>query len=104
MRSPSPQQKLPEQTSWTDFRRNQAEQDLRMLKAQQKIAGSFRADSGSVAFARIRGCLSSLRTQGVALLAALEPVFPGQPLSPEAGGPRPGGRLGEVGIWGGALI
>jgi len=34
---------------------NQAEQDLRMLKVQQKIAGSFRADSGSEAFARIRG-------------------------------------------------
>jgi transposase len=34
---------------------NQAEQDLRMLKVQQEIAGSFRADSGSEVFARIRG-------------------------------------------------
>jgi transposase len=37
------------------FDNNQAEQDLRMLQVQQKIAGSFRADSGSAAFARIRG-------------------------------------------------
>jgi transposase len=64
------------------FDNNQAEQDLRMLKVQQKIAGSFRADSGSEAFARIRGYLSSLRKQGVALLAALQTVFTGQPLYP----------------------
>ena len=64
------------------FDNNQAEQDLRMLKVQQKIAGSFRADSGSEAFARIRGYLASLRKQGVALLAALYTVFTGQPLYP----------------------
>jgi transposase len=64
------------------FDNNQAEQDLRMLKVQQKIAGSFRADSGSEAFARIRGYLSSMRKQGVALLAALQTVFTDQPLYP----------------------
>jgi transposase len=64
------------------FDNNQAEQDLRMLKVQQKIAGSFRADSGSEAFARIRGYLSSMRKQGVALLAALQTVFTSQPLYP----------------------
>jgi transposase len=64
------------------FDNNQAEQDLRMLKVQQKIAGSFRADSGSEAFARIRGYLSSMRKQGVALLAALQTAFTGQPLYP----------------------
>jgi transposase len=64
------------------FDNNQAEQDLRMLKVQQKIAGSFRAPAGSEAFARIRGYLSTLRKQGVALLAALETVFIAQPLYP----------------------
>ncbi len=64
------------------FDNNQAEQDLRMLKVQQKIAGSFRAEGGSAAFARIRGYLSSMRKQGVALLAALQSVFSGQPLYP----------------------
>jgi transposase len=67
------------------FDNNQAEQDLRMLKVQQKIAGSFRADAGSAAFARIRGYLSSMRKQGVALLAALQTVFTGQPLYPALG-------------------
>jgi transposase len=64
------------------FDNNQAEQDLRMLKVQQKIAGSFRADTGSEAFARIRGYLSTMRKQGVGLLAALQSVFSGQPLYP----------------------
>lgn len=64
------------------FDNNQAEQDLRMLKVQQKIAGSFRATNGSDAFARIRGYLSSMRKQGVALLAALQTVVSGQPLYP----------------------
>ncbi len=64
------------------FDNNQAEQDLRMLKVQQKIAGSFRAEGGSEAFARIRGYCASLRKQGVAVLAALQSVFSGQPLFP----------------------
>ena len=67
------------------FDNNQAEQDLRMLKVQQKIAGSFRAHAGSAAFARIRGYLSSMRKQGVSLLAALQTVFTGQPLYPALG-------------------
>jgi transposase len=65
------------------FDNNQAEQDLRMLKVQQKIAGSFRAEGGSEAFARIRGYLCTLRKQGVALLAALETVVAGRPLYPD---------------------
>jgi hypothetical protein len=51
-------------------------------KVQQTIAGSFRADSGAQAFARIRGYLSSMRKQGVALFAALQSVFKGQPIYP----------------------
>jgi transposase len=65
------------------FDNNQAERDLRMLKVQQKVSGSFRADRGAEAFSRIRGYLSTLSKQGVALLAALEMVFAGQPLYPE---------------------
>jgi transposase len=65
------------------FDNNQAERDLRMLKVQQKVSGAFRASSGAEAFSRIRGYLSTLRKQRVALLAALETVFAGQPLHPE---------------------
>ena len=56
------------------FDNNQAERDLRMLKVQQKVSGGFKAPdgAGTTAIARIRGYLSTLRTQGVALLAALE--------------------------------
>jgi transposase len=67
------------------FDNNQAERDLRMLKVQQKISGCFRSIHGGVAFARIRGYLSSLKKQRVKGLAALESVFVGQPLSPSFG-------------------
>src|SRR5258706_7518204 len=65
------------------FDNHQAERDLRMLKVQQKVSGSFRSDSGADAFARIRGYLSTLRKQSHALLAALDDVFARQPLYPE---------------------
>jgi transposase len=65
------------------FDNNQAERDLRMLKVQQKVSGSFRSDRGADAFACLRGYLSTLRKQGVALLAALETVVAGQPLYPD---------------------
>jgi transposase len=64
------------------FDNNQAERDLRMLKVQQKVSGSFRAPTGAQAFARLRGYLSTLAKQGLALLAALEAVFAGTPLYP----------------------
>lgn len=64
------------------FDNNQAERDLRMLKVQQKVSGSFRSARGATAFARLRGYLSTLRKQGHALLAALEALFAGQPLYP----------------------
>jgi len=64
------------------FDNNQAERDLRMLKVQQKISGCFRSDHGADTFACLRGYLSTLRKQGVALLAALETVAAGQPLYP----------------------
>jgi len=64
------------------FDNNQAERDLRMVKVQQKVSGSFRSDSGAAAFARLRMYLSSLRKQGHALLAALEALLAGQPHYP----------------------
>lgn len=67
------------------FDNNQAERDLRMLKTQQKISGGFRSEAGSDAFARLRSFLSTLRKQGVALLAALRTLFTGSPLYPALG-------------------
>jgi transposase len=65
------------------FDNNQAERDVRMLKVQQKVSGSFRSDRGAEAFGCLRSYLSTLRKQGVALLAALETVVAGHPLYPD---------------------
>jgi transposase len=53
-----------------------------MLTVHQKISGCFRSDPGATAFARLRGYLATLRKQGQPLLAALQTVFAGRPLSP----------------------
>lgn len=65
-----------------DVDNNLAERDLRMLKVQQKVSGCFRTVAGAQAFRRIRGSLSTLRTQGLPLLSALQATLGGHPLLP----------------------
>jgi transposase len=64
------------------FTNNGAEQDLRMAKIHQKIAGSFRSPVGADAFLRIRSYLSTMAKQGHALFNVLQHVFSDRPLSP----------------------
>lgn len=65
-----------------DFDNNLAERDVRMVKVQQKVSGTFRSDEGAVSFCRIRGYLSSLRKQSLHVFSALEATLLDQPLLP----------------------
>ena len=60
------------------FSNNQAENDLRMTKVQQKISGCFRSLTGAKTFCRIRGYLSTCRKQGVTASEALQLLFEGK--------------------------
>jgi transposase len=62
------------------FTNNQAERDLRMAKVQQKVAGTFRSETGATAYCRLRSYLSTMCKQGHGMLEALAAVFTDRPL------------------------
>ena len=64
------------------FTNNLAEQDIRMVKLQQKISGSFRTKEGAERYLQVRSYISTARKQGqrpLAVLGELAQAGPGCP-------------------------
>ncbi len=57
------------------FDNNQGERDLRMLKVQQKVSGTFRSYRGAESFCRIRGYISSIRKNKQSVFDAIQSVW-----------------------------
>jgi transposase len=66
-----------------DFTNNLSEKDLRMMKVQQKISGTFRSWEGARAFCQIRSYIATCRKRNVNVIDALSSVFDGSPLMPK---------------------
>ena len=64
------------------FDNNQAERDIRMTKVKQKISGTFRSFSGAKYFARIRGCISTVRKHSKDIIECLKSVFEAKTFDP----------------------
>lgn len=64
------------------FDNNLAENDIRMMKVQQKISGSFRTQKGSKIFCKLRSYISSARKNALNAIDAIARVFDGSPFIP----------------------
>lgn len=67
------------------FENNLAERDLRMMKVQQKISGTFRGDDGGDKFCRIRSYVSTARKHCLSALDAIAMAIAGVPFIPRSG-------------------
>ena len=61
------------------FDNSQAERDIRMIKVQQKISGTFRSADGAKTFCRIRGYISTARKSSLSVIDAIQAAFEGNP-------------------------
>jgi len=66
------------------FGNNQAEQDIRMVKLQQKISGCWRTHQGAQRFLAVRSYISTARKNGLDTLEVLGRLAAGQPWLPDA--------------------
>jgi len=65
------------------FDNNLGERDIRMMKVQQKISGTFRSFEGAISFCRIRSYISTVKKQGLNVMSALQDVFTDKQLLPQ---------------------
>jgi transposase len=63
------------------FENNQAERDIRMMKLQQKISGTFRTTQGAEAFCRIRAYISTIRKNNLPVIDGILAALKGAPLT-----------------------
>jgi transposase len=59
------------------------EKDLRMLRVQQKISGTFRTPQGADAFCRNRGDISTIMKNMIYVMDSLSAAPKGEPPIPE---------------------
>lgn len=64
------------------FDNNQAERDIRMMKVQQKISGTFRSEQGARNFCRVKGFVSTVRKNSLSVIDAISAIFNGDSLVP----------------------
>jgi len=64
------------------FDNNLSERDIRMMKIQQKISGTFRSRYGADTLCRIRSYISTGRKNGMNVLETIKNVFDGNPFIP----------------------
>lgn len=65
------------------FDNNMAERDIRMVKLQQKISGTFRTDQGARYFCRTRAYISTVKKNGINVLKALNDAIHGHAFIPK---------------------
>jgi transposase len=63
------------------FENNQAERDLRMVRVQQKISGTFRTPQGADAFCRNRGYISTIMKNMMSVMGSLNEALRTYPKS-----------------------